>query len=62
MKKWAAATAVILLIADVAGRIVLAATGLYPLSSFEQIFALATGTTIAIVFAIYIAAKWKLYE
>jgi len=62
MKKWAAATAVILLIADVAGRIVLAATGLYPLSSFEQLFALATGTTIAIVFAIYIAAKWKLYE
>ena len=62
MKKWAAVLAIALLIADVAGRIALADTGLYPLSSFERTFALVVGTAIAIVFAIYIAAKWQLYK
>lgn len=62
MKKWAAVLAIVLLIADVAGRIAIADMRLYPLSSFEQIFALVVGTAIAIVFAIYIAAKWKLYK
>jgi hypothetical protein len=62
MKKWAAVLAIVLLIADVAGRIAIAETRLYPLSSFEQIFALVVGTAIAVIFAIYIAAKWKLYK
>jgi hypothetical protein len=62
MKKWAAFLAIAFLVADVAGRIALADARLYPLSSFEQIFALVAGTVIAIVFAIYIAAKWKLYK
>jgi hypothetical protein len=62
MRKWAAALAIVLLIADVAGRIALAGTGLYALTSFRQTFAIVAGTAIAIVFAIYIAAKWKLYK
>lgn len=62
MKKWAAALAIVLLIADVAGRIALVDARLYPLSSFEQVFALGAGTGIAVVFAIYIAVKWRLYK
>lgn len=62
VRKWAASLAIVLLIADVAGRVALAGAGLYPLSSFEQIFALVAGTIIAIVFAIYIGAKWRLYK
>jgi len=62
MKKWAAVLAIALLVADVAGRIALADTRLYPLSSFAQTVALVLGTAIAIALAIYIAVKWKLYK
>ena len=62
MRKWAAAFAVILLIADIGGRVALVLTGLYPLGSFQQIFAIVAGTVIAIVFGIYIAANWKHFK
>jgi hypothetical protein len=62
MRAWAAVLAIVLLIADVGGRVALVLTGLYPLGSFEQIFAIVTGTAVAIVFGIYIAANWKLFK
>jgi hypothetical protein len=62
MRTWAAAFAIILLIADIGGRVALVLTGLYPLGSFEQIFAIVAGTVIAIVFGIYIAANWKQFK
>ena len=62
MKRWAAVLAIALLVADIAGRLWLADARLYPLSSFEQVFALVVGTAIAIAFAIYIAGKWNLYK
>lgn len=57
MKRWAATLAIVLLIADIVGRIVLVAAGLYPFNSAEQIFAMIVGTALAAVFAAYI--WWK---
>ena len=57
MKRWAATIAIVLLIADIVGRIALVAGGLYPLNSSEQIFAMTVGTALAAVFAAYIG--WK---
>jgi hypothetical protein len=62
MRKWAATCAIILLIADIGGRVALVLRGLYPLGSFQQIFAIIAGTAIAIVFGIYIAANWKHFK
>jgi len=62
MRKWAAALAIALLAADVVGRIALVATGLYPTDSFEQTFAIITGTAIAAIFAIYIGWKWSTFR
>jgi hypothetical protein len=59
MRKWAAALSLICLSFVVIGRVVLVATGLFSLSSFEQTFAIVVGTTIAIIFAIYIGLKWQ---
>src|SRR5450631_4941851 len=55
LRKWAAALAIVLLVADVAGRIALVVAGLYPLNSIEQTFAVVVGTLIAIGFGIFIA-------
>ena len=62
MKKWAAALAIILLAADIIGRITLVGIGLYPLNSLEQVIGIIGGTTIAIIFAIYIGSKWNLFR
>ncbi len=62
MKKWAAALAILLLCADIIGRVSLVAAGLYPLNSFEQVIGIIGGTGIAIIFAIYIGLKWNLYK
>ncbi len=59
MKRWAAVIAIILLCGDVIGRIAMVVTGLYPLSSFMQTFAIVVGTAIAAFFAIYIGLKLK---
>jgi hypothetical protein len=61
MKKWAAALAIVLLVADIAGRIALVVSGLYPLDSLEQIIAIVIGTAIAAVFAIYIWSRWSFF-
>lgn len=50
IRKWAAAFAMILLIADIGGRVALVLTGLYPLGSFQQIFAIVAGMAIAFMF------------
>lgn len=62
MKKWAAIVAEICLIVVVLGRISLVLTGLYPLNSFLQTFSIIVGTTIAIIFAIYIGVKWRSFR
>ena len=62
MKKWAAALAIILLGADVIGRITLVGIGLYPINSNEQVFSIIAGTAIAIIFAIYIGWKWDSFK
>jgi uncharacterized membrane protein len=54
MRKRAAALAIVLLIADIIGRIAMVVTGLYPVDSFRQTFAIILGTFIVAVFAIYI--------
>jgi hypothetical protein len=46
----------------IAGRLALVATGLFPLGSFKQAFAIATGTAIAIGFAVYIGSKWRSFR
>lgn len=62
MKKWAAALAIVLLIADIMGRIALVVAGLYPLTSLEQDAGIVIGTAIAAVFAFYIKSKWSTYR
>lgn len=62
MKKWAAALAIILLAADIIGRITLVGIGLYPLNSLEQYIGIIAGTIIAIIFAICIGSKWNLFR
>lgn len=62
MKQWAAALAIVLLGADIVGRVALVVTGLYPLSSLEQVVGIVIGTAVAVIFAIYIGAKWRLFR
>ena len=57
MKKLAARLAMICPVGVIAGRIALVLTGLYPVNSSLQIFSIIIGTTIAIVFTIYIGLK-----
>jgi hypothetical protein len=53
-KRRAAIVAILLLIADVLGRIAMVVTGLYPSNSIFQAFAIIVGTSIVMSFAIYI--------
>jgi hypothetical protein len=62
MKRWAAAGAIVLLIADITGRIVMVVTGLYPVDSFKQTSAIILGTSIVAVFAVYIRLKWSSFS
>lgn len=61
-KKWAAMIAVVLLCGDVIGRVAMVITGLYPLNSFMQTFAIIVGTSIAVFFAVYIGLKLKFFD
>ena len=61
-RKWAATLAVVLLVADVIGRITMVVAGFYPLSSFLQTFAIIVGTAIAAFFAVYIVANRKVFS
>lgn len=62
MKKWAAALAIVLLGADVIGRVALVLTGLYPTDSLKNTFSIIAGTAIVALFAIYIGWKWKSFR
>ncbi len=62
MKKWAAVLALALLSADIIGRIVLVATGLYPVDSARNTFAIIAGTAIAALIAVYVGWKWKSFQ
>jgi hypothetical protein len=62
MKKGAAALAIVLLIADILGRIALVVAGLYPLNSLEQVIGIVAGTAIALLFAVYIRTQWTIFR
>ena len=62
LKRRAAALAIVLLIADIIGRIAMVATGLYPVDSFKQTLAMITGTSIVAGFAAYIRLKWSSFR
>ena len=61
LKRWAARLAILCLLADIVGRVLLVMTGLYPTNSSKQIIAIGLGTVIAAIFAIYIGWKWKAF-
>ncbi len=58
MKKWAAILAIALLGVDIAGRIALTITGLYPTDSFKNTLAIIASTAIAAIFAVYIGWRY----
>ncbi len=62
MKQRASALAIVLLIADILGRIALVVAGLYPLNSLEQVIGIVGGTAIAVIFAIYIGSRWAVFR
>lgn len=57
MRYRAAVAAIALLLADIAGRLSLVASGLYPLDSTENATGIIGGTAIASIFAIYIWSR-----
>lgn len=61
-RRRAAALAIVLLIADIVGRIAMVVTGLYPVDSLKQTFAIFLGTTIVAFFAVYIRLKWSSFK
>ena len=62
MRKWAAALAIMLLGADIIGRVALVVVGLYPIDSLKNTLGIIAGTVIAVIFAIYIGWKWKSFR
>ncbi len=61
MRRLAAEIAIVLLIADIVGRIGLVVVGFYPINSTEQDSSIIIGTAIAAIFAAYIWLKLKLF-
>lgn len=62
MKKWAAALAIVLLSADIVGRVALVLTGLYPTDSLKNTLSIIAGTMIVAIVALYIGLKWKSFR
>ncbi|MGA7807470.1 hypothetical protein [Bradyrhizobium sp.] len=62
MRRWTATLAIACLAADLVGRVAMVLTGLYPVESPRQIFAIVTGTGVVVAFAIYILSKWRAFE
>jgi hypothetical protein len=62
MRKWAAALAIVLLGADIIGRVALVVVGLYPTDFLENTLGIIAGTVIAVIFAIYIGWKWRSFR
>lgn len=61
MRKWGATLGIVFLFAELLGRIYLVSTGLYPLSGTDE-GAFIAGSIIAILFALYIGLKWKVFR
>jgi len=59
MRRRAAALAIALLGLIVAGRIWLVWAGVYPVGSFLPALSVAIGTGIVVVFAVYVAWRWR---
>jgi hypothetical protein len=59
MRKPALLVAAALLALDVAGRVAMVATGMFPLSSSMQIVGIVGGTLIAALFTVYVVWKWR---
>jgi hypothetical protein len=53
-----AAFAMACLAADILGRVAMVVTGLFPINSFFQTFAILAGTAIAAAFVLYVWSKW----
>ena len=62
MRRRAAALAMVLLVADIVGRVAMVVAGLYPIDSLKQRAAIILGTSIVAVFAIYIRLKWSSFS
>jgi hypothetical protein len=62
MKKLAAKFAIACLVLVILGRILLVWTGLYPLASFLQDISIIIGTLLALIFAIYIWLKLRVFN
>lgn len=62
MRKRAAGVAIVLLVADVLGRIGMVVLGLYPLDSVRQIAAVSVGTAVVAVFGVYIGLNWAAFR
>ena len=62
MKRWAAALALVLLGADIVGRLVLVFTGLYPTDSLKNTLSVIAGTVLVVLVALYIVWKWKFFK
>lgn len=62
MRKWAAAFAIVLLIADIIGRGVLVLVGLYPTDSLKNTLSIIAGTIIVAIVALYTRWKWKSFR
>jgi hypothetical protein len=62
MRKWAAALAIVLLGADIVGRIVLVLTSLYPTASLKNTLSIIAGTIIVVIVALYIGWQWKSFR
>jgi hypothetical protein len=47
------------LVLVILGRLLLVASGLYPVDSFLQTFSIITDSAIAVMFAIYVGMEWR---
>ena len=62
MRRWAAALALVLLGADIVGRLVFVFTGLYPTNSLKNTFSIISGTVLVALVALYVVWKWKSFR
>jgi len=62
MRKRAAGVAIVLLVADVLGRLGMVVLGLYPLDSVRQIAAVSVGTAVVVAVGMYIGLNWAAFR
>lgn len=61
MRRWGAVLAIVLLVADIIGRIAMVGIGLFPFKGIDAV-SIVAGTVIAAVFGIYIWSKMDLFK